>query len=170
MLRQNPMVIICVLIGCIFLAGCISQTSTGNQTVITQTPETPPIIGPSEIPSAPTNETPYIIINPIDKHHKNETFEINGTTNLGADEKIYYNIHRPSQTKPVGAPEPNLDVTEGFATVVNSGGNLQHWSFRYNSSEYFGNANVFPVVNILTVSARNMTVMNYTDFPINSRV
>jgi hypothetical protein len=169
MLRQNPVLIIGLMISCIILAGCISQLSTGNQTTITQISETTAIISPSGTPCPPTNESPYIIINPIDNHHKNETFEINGTTNLGAGENIFYSIHRPTQTKPVGAPEPNLNITNGIVTIVNSGCNERHWSFQYNSSEYFGLENVYPVDNMLTVSAKNMTVKNYTDFVINSR-
>jgi hypothetical protein len=153
-----------VLVFVLVSTGCISQTNTPDVTTSTSDVTAVQTICPSQ-----NNSTPWIIINPIDSHHKNETFEINGSTNLGINEKISYNIQRPQEPIPFGAPGPDYTVTKGYATIVNSRCNEQHWSFLYNSSEYFGEFNLVPIENSLTVYSRNMAVINTTFFPINSR-
>lgn len=164
--------IVCVLT----TTGCISQPGTGNQTIVPQTPasspvfitsetprpsttETPLIIGPSGTPCPPTNETPYIIINPIADHRMGEIFEINGTTNLGSGEKLIYYIGRPPEPRQPEPPDHYL-VTSGSVEVFNGDCTVRHWSFQYNTSEFY--REFFTVA----VWGRNSGVVNSSEFTI----
>lgn len=144
-------------------AGCAGQTGERNTPAINPSIPTPATSlqhpNQSICPSSDGNVLPFIIINPIDKHYRGESFEINGTTNLGEGEKIYYYIDRPQEPVPVGQPEPDLKVAEG-SVPVESGCPVQQWRLIYNSTQYYS------AVNGMSVHAMNMTVNNYTDFVV----
>jgi hypothetical protein len=153
-MNTNGIILIIILLTISFIvtSGCIYPTSSENQKN-TSYENLTEIIPDVTIPITQCppleNETAYIIINPIGRHYKGETFEINGTTNLRADEIIYYSIARPMEPRPTGAPGPGPDyhVTSGIATTVTSGCTTQSWSFIYNSNEYFSNVNMLNIYN-----------------------
>ena len=168
--------IVCVLT----TTGCISKPGTGNQTIVPQTPasspavitsgipnpsttETPPIIRPSGTPRPPTNETPYIIINPIGFHHWGEIVDINGTTNLGIDERLQYVIYTPVQPG-----TDSIRISSGLAEVSCKDPGTQVWSFRFNSSEnlkFPSYGSGYTLILGLT-SSKNSTIRNMSYFAI----
>lgn len=92
--NQTIVTVLLLIIGTIFIAGCVVSPVPENRTTIATsaiaTLTTPSV--PTQCPPESGNVTPYIIINPIGNHTVGDVFEINGTTNLGIDSKIVLNL------------------------------------------------------------------------------
>lgn len=162
MLHQKPMIIICVLIVCLFLTGCISQP--GNQTSFTKIPKTPPTIGPLGTTCPPANETPYIIINPISTHIVGDVFEINGTTNLGVNDRlmIAINEERPTAVGPFDNPEVYHKFIDSLDYVIMNRDNcgINSWSYQVNLTGFHSRT----VYDVKVYSEQNRTIINYSNF------
>jgi hypothetical protein len=160
-----------LIIGTLLATCCISEENNKNVSIIPSAGHSQQ--GNNSIQS-PAMPTPFIIINPIVEHHRNETFEINGTTNLGVKEKLRYSISRHGMVIPVPCPTPGYDchpqyiegaenITFGEIPIVSDGTQVNKWSFMLNTSdnEYYQHwANGWN----LNVSSQEMTVHNSTDF------
>jgi hypothetical protein len=166
MLVKNTMVIIYVLIGCIFLAGCISQLSTGNQTTITQIPETTAIISPSGTPCPPTNETPHININPISRFSIGDMIEITGTTNV--EGILHYSVYSPPHTTITNAPYHESYVPRGDVKIVGTECNEKKWSFIVDPNNLTSPANKF-ITYVWTVNETTHTQVNRTTLIVMHR-
>jgi len=146
-------IVICILI----TTGCVSQNKTGNTSDISANTTNPTLVQPL-CPPISANATPYIIINPIGDHRVGDIFEINGTTNLGADEKIQINIGEGVFGGPLGSvrPEINFFNTEGFVETQQGTCGTTKWSYTVKLPQVHS--------NMIGVIVGNMTVYNQTGF------
>jgi hypothetical protein len=163
-----------LIIGTLIATGCISKEHSKNVTVISSlenSQKSNKSTQNSDIPSS------WIMINPIDKHHRNETFEINGTTSLGVNEKLRYSISRYPMVIAIPCPTPGYNchpqyingaenITYGEISIRNDGIQVKEWSFMLNTSDYEYYhywSNGF----ILNVTSQDMTIYNSTDFSLS---
>ena len=151
------LILISIVIGFFIIAGCMSPGSSGNST------SPYPSQNNSEITlvqtqSLPSNITaPYIIINPIGTHAVGDVFEINGTTNLGTNATVRFELWEPIglQMAPdsnVTYPEYTYTDTEGYVKIQNGTNGSNFWSYTVNLSGF--NA---PVRYSVSVKALNMS-------------
>jgi len=149
-------IVVCILI----TTGCVSQNKTGNTSGISAN-ATDPTLVQTLCPPIPANATPYIIINPIGDHRIGDIFEINGTTNLGADKKIHIQISGPMFGGPHGSVRPDnftfLNI-EGFVETQPGTCGTTKWSYSVTLPQ--------PHSNSVAVHVGNMTVHNYTEFTV----
>ncbi len=165
--RRCPLIVavaLVLLLGMVMAAGCAwQQLYSGNlttnstaidnsSTLITKVVQT---LGP-----ASGNDAPWILINPISNHVIGDVFEINGTTNLGIDEKIQIAIYgRPVPVPYPGVPAPSKG-SYGLCTVKKGDRGINFWSYSVNTSE-FNNPDYF-----VRVGTENWTVDNATLFSV----
>jgi hypothetical protein len=158
----------------ISLTGCISPA--GNKTTNVQFSVTSPSSLQYETFCPPTNETPFIIINPIDRHFFGETFEINGTTNLGGNEKLHYSVSSPDVVSAMSCPtgssscpksiiKGSHNITYGEFFVRENGDEPKQWTFLLNSTGLDFKSN-YSVSFILDITSQNLTLTNNTDFMV----
>jgi hypothetical protein len=147
-------------------AGCTGQPDFRNNT----TNDTPITI-PSVLVTQPVqtqclqtgNATPWIIINPINNHYIGDVFEINGTTNIGIDEKILIMIYgRPIPIPYPGVPVP-LNGLYGLCKAQQGDCGINIWSYSANTSE-FNTPDYF-----VRVGTENWTIENTTLFSVSMR-
>jgi len=160
-----------LIIGTLMATCCISEEKSKNVTVIPSAERSQQGNSFTQIPDTPSL---WIIINPITEHHRNETFEINGTTSLGVNQKLWYSISRHGMVIEVPCPTPGYNchpmyiegaenITFGEIPIVSDGTQANKWSFMLNTSdnEYYQHwANGWN----LNVSSQKMAVNNSTDF------
>ncbi len=134
-------VIFGIFLACIFSGGCITETVC---------------------PQA--NETPYIIINPISTHSVGDVFEINGTTNLGVDDKIKIDISelRMTGTGPYSMPDLyyNYSDSRSYVTMKRGDCGENSWSYRANLTGFHSRT----VYDVKVYSEQNRTIINYSGF------
>jgi len=148
-------IVICILI----TTGCVSQNKTGNTSDISANTTNPTLVQPL-CPPISANATPYIIINPIGDHRVGDIFEINGTTNIGADEKIHIQISGPMLSGPHGSVRPEnafLNI-EGFVETQPGTCGTTKWSYSVKLPQ--------PYSNTVAVFVGNLTVYNQTGFNV----
>jgi len=159
--RIHTKIFIFFIIVCILTTtGCVSQNKTGNTSGISAN-ATDPTLVQTLCPPIPANTTPYIIINPIGDHRVGDTFEINGTTNLGADEKIHIQISGPMFGGPHGSVRPDNFTflnTGGFVETQQGTCGTTKWSYSVKLPE--------PHSNTVAVFVGNFTVNNQTEFTV----
>jgi hypothetical protein len=118
-----------------------------------------------------------IIINPLGNHSINETFEINGTTSLGVDEKLRYIISRKDVAVPVPCPTGSIctpmymfgaeNISSGDIPIKSDGRMGQSWSFFLNTTGYeYYHYKHFKF--ILNVTSQNVTFHNSTELTLLS--
>jgi hypothetical protein len=167
-----------VMVAVLLATGCIRQpmvfdNTTVNGTVIvnSSTPMTQAIQTPG---LSSVNATPYIIINPIDRHFFGETFEINGTNNLGVNEKLQYSVNSPDVVSAMSCPTgssscPRLiikgsqNITYGEFFVIGNGENSRQWTFLLNTTGLDRKSH-YSVSFIINVTSQNLTIYNTTTF------
>ena len=164
MKKNQTLSIVLLIVGTIFIAGCISQNNWGNSTIPVTT--TCPPSG---------NVTPYIIINPIEVHYQGDYFEINGTTNLGFNKKILYSIDRTGSATPIPVPfgsspafiytDGSENITYGDILIVKGECNEQKWLFWLNTSGHEYDDSTFYIVHI---TAPDNSIYNSTSFDLRS--
>ena len=164
MKKNQTLSIVLLIVGTIFIAGCISQNNWGNSTIPVTT--TCPPSG---------NVTPYIIINPIEVHYQGDYFEINGTTNLGFNKKIRYSIDRTGSATPIPVPfgsgpafiysNGSENITYGDIVIVKDQCNEQKWSFWLNTSGHEYDDPTFYIVNI---RSQDNSIYHSTSFDLRS--
>jgi hypothetical protein len=126
------LVLTCVLIiaGCIWQQPAENRTSNISMNVTTFTP----VITSVQTSCLPQkNTTPWIAINPISDYYVGEVFEINGTTNLGADENISIDIIQ-SYFSPKG--QDYFTGFHGHSRIIGSDCGVNKWSISVNLSEF----------------------------------
>ncbi len=151
-------IIIFILIVCILITtGCVSQNKTGNTSGISAN-ATDPTLVQTLCPPVSANATPYIIINPIGDHRIGDIFEINGTTNLGADKKIQIHIDEGVFGGPLGSvrPEINFFNVDGFVETQQDTCGTTKWSYTVKLPQVHS--------NMIGVIVGNMSVYNQTGF------
>jgi len=167
-------IIALILIGISVVPGCVSQAPAGNGTAAMNVTETPPAL--TVTPGFP-GQPPYIIINPVGNHHAGDVFEINGTTNIGAGERLRYSVSRPGYAIPIPVPtgckggcpsdfqyvNGSDNISYGGMTTVIDGLYRQKWSFLLNTSGPGYHLGLFYILN---VSAEDRPVQNSTTFDI----
>jgi len=148
-------IVICILI----TSGCVSQNKTGNTSGISAN-ATDQTLVQTLCPPIPANATPYIIINPIGDHRVGDIFEINGTTNLGVDEKIKIHMGGPMLSGPHGSvrPENAFFYIEEFVETQPGTCGTTKWSYTFKLPQ--------PYSNMVGVIVENMTVYNQTGFNV----
>jgi hypothetical protein len=125
-------------------------------------------------PCPPTNETPYIIINPIGEQFRGTTFEVNGTTNFEIHEPLHYSIDRGGVVIAIPGNRPsqfdNGVANISYGEILNTTGryNGQNWSLSLNTSgsEFY---NPYGAPFILNVSTINNTIHNKSSFFLHIR-
>lgn len=135
------------------------------------------MIESTKTPHPRVNETAFIIINPIGIHRRGDIFEINGSTNIVADEKLLYYVKTPDIAIPILVPfgAPSGSFTENGFPVLNGSISIiqgvdsknNHWALSLDTSvpEYeLNREDVF----ILTVTSANLTVQNTTPFALEN--
>jgi hypothetical protein len=161
-----------LLLAMVMAAGCVSEPGTEKQTNIIQTVVTSRMIESTGTTVPPAKEMPFIIINPVDTHRRGDVFEINGTTNIGVDEKLRYYVGTPDIAIPIlvpfGAPpghftEKGFPVFNGSVSIKPDGREQNHWSILLITSipEFDLKNEHFLVVN---VTSENRTIFNETTF------
>jgi hypothetical protein len=153
-----------VLVVVVLTAGCINQPDFRNNTFNSTTIIIPSIlITQATQTQCPTsgNVTPWIIINPISNHVIGDVFEINGTTNLGIDEKLQIMIHG----RPIPVPYPGVSVPSkglsGLCKVQQGDCGVNIWSYSANTSGF--NTPDY----LVSVGTENGTVVNFTLFSVS---
>jgi len=164
MTRIHTKIFIFFIVVCILITtGCVSQNKTGNTSGISAN-ATDPTLVQTLCPPIPANATPYIIINPIGDHRIGDIFEINGTTNLGADKKIHIQISGPMFGGPHGSVRPDnftfLNIGDFVETQPGTCGTTK-WSYSVKLPN--------PHSNDVGVIVGNMTVYNETAFNVPIR-
>jgi len=158
--RIHTKILIFFIIVCILTTtGCVSQNKTGNTSGISAN-ATDPTLVQTLCPPIPANATPYIIINPIGDHRIGDIFEINGTTNLGANEKIQIQISGPMLSGPHGSVRPEnafLNIVGFVETRPGTCGTMK-WSYSVKLPQ--------PYSNMVAVLVGNLTVNNQTVFNV----
>ncbi len=151
--------IIGILFACIFFGGCISRNDTHNQGTIRPTP----VISANGV-CPPVNKTPYIIINPISTHSVGDIFEINGTTNLGGDDRLRIAIteERPTAVGPYDNPEVYRTFTDtlGYVTMNQEACGIHSWSYQVNLTGFHSLA----VYDVKVYLEQNRSIINYANF------
>ncbi len=134
--------LVCVLVG----TGCLSENIQENRTTTTTTPV--PVVTfirptiQTQCPSVSPETDPCIVINPIGSHTVGDVFEINGTTNLGADSKIFLSIYEPElMSVPPGpgyttTPNYQYSQTSGQVKIQSGTGGVYTWSYIPNISDF----------------------------------
>jgi len=149
-------IVVCILI----TTGCVSQNKTGNTSDISANTTNPTLVH-TLCPPVSVNATPYIIINPIGDHRIGDIFEINGTTNLGADKKIHIQISGAMFGGPHGSVRPDnftfLNIGDFVETQPGTCGTTK-WSYSVKLPN--------PHSNDVGVIVGNMTVYNETAFNV----
>jgi hypothetical protein len=169
--KRIALILTSLVIGFLIVAGCISPGSSGNPTAPS------PSQNNSEVTlvqtqSLPSNiPAPYIIINPIGTHTVGDVFEINGTTNLGTNATIHFEM-----AEPIGlqmAPGSNVTYPEyipsdllGYVKIQNGTNGTNFWSYTVNLSGF--NAPVEYTVGIKALKMSTLVVNSsfcFVDLP-----
>jgi len=157
--RIHTKILIFFMVVCILITtGCVSQNKTRNTSgsIVTNPSVSTPV--QTLCPPIPANATPYIIINPIGDHRIGDIFEINGTTNLGADKKIQIHIDEGVFGGPLGSvrPEINFFNVDGFVETQQGTCGTTKWSYTVKLPQVHS--------NMIGVIVGNMSVYNQTGF------
>ena len=180
-----------LILGTLIGTGCLSRTennsissiSTANPAIpdnnymknISSVTTTSSTISVPDISTSSRITSPFWIrINPIADHHIGDIFEINGTTNLGAREKLYYSIDRISHIVPIACPtgygscspmiiEGAKNISYGEILVKNDGSSGNSWSFFLDASGPDYEKKIW-LGFILNISSRDEAVNNSTEF------
>lgn len=154
--------IVLLIIGTILIAGCTfpagSENHTNNVSVNVTTFTDAATSLQIQCPSS-GNVTPWIIINPISNHVIGDVFEINGTTNLGIDEKIFVYVAGRVLSAPYPGVAGTTYGTNGTARIWCGNSGINFWNFSVNSSRF--NKNFFSFVQVET---RNISATNFSRF------
>jgi hypothetical protein len=158
--------VLLLIIGTIFIAGCVVSPVPENRTNISTgaiaTLTTPSV--PTQCPPESGDVTPYIIINPISTHNERDVFEINGTTNLGVDKKLKVTVDedRPTAVGPYAVPDWNYTYTDsrGYVTINHGNSGINSWSYQVNLTGFHGQK----LYGVNVYSEQNQTIINYSVF------
>ena len=155
------LVLIIIIIGMLLATGCIGQPSSGNITANTTVTVSPLVLITQPVqthcPSS-RNITPWIIINPIGNHVIGDVFEINGTTNLGIDEKILVYVAGRVLSAPYPGVAGTTYGTNGTARIWCGDSGINSWNFSVNSSRF--NTNFY----FVQVETWNISATNFSRF------
>jgi hypothetical protein len=172
-----------LLVVCVLLAVGCAGNRTAEITGATQN-STPTIITPTQTQCPPQeNTTPWIRINPVGDHYIGNVFEINGTTNLGANASLKIGIYQSHfYTEPKYRPHIYTSLW-GNVTVDGDHCGKNRWSFStYTSTllpdEYFAditsedllvtNRSVFTLFTSLAPTQMNTTQLSQSIIPVTS--
>jgi hypothetical protein len=151
-----------MLVVLLFATGCIEQPAYGN---VTAAPDTATVSSSTAIlqpvqTQCPLsgNTTPWIIINPISNHYIGDVFEINGTTNLGIDEKVLVYVTGRVLSVPYPGVAGTTYGTNGTARIWCGNSGINFWNFSVNSSRF--NTNFY----FVQVETRNISATNFSRF------
>jgi hypothetical protein len=165
-----PLALVLVMVAVLLAAGC-AAVQTGDQSNVSGTMTTKASLSTPTSPATvytpcpvQVNTTPWIQINPIVDHQFHENFEINGTTNLGADTKIKIRITIPPIPVPFGAPPSKTEITDGLINILTRDCGIQKWSYNLNGSD----ENLVGGPYFVTVESENGDVKNSTSFNVYS--
>jgi len=168
-----------VMVVLLLAAGCIrGQPAFGNTTANGTAAVNPStlITQPVQIQCPPVfgNAPPYIIINPIGGHNLGDTFEINGTTNLGVDSKILFELWEPRLLEV--PPDRNVTVIatspyqyfsiSGYVKIEKGPCGENFWSYTVNLP---GNHAPWHREYSVAVSKKgeSIHIVNSSIFPVN---
>jgi hypothetical protein len=168
-----------VIVALLLAAGCIRGQPAFDNTTANGTAAVNPstlITQPVQIQCPPVfgNTTPYIIINPIGHHDTGDTFEINGTTNLGVNSKILFELWEPRLLE----LPPDRNITEtatipyqyfsisGYVKIENGSCGENFWSYTVNLP---GNHAPWHREYSVSVSVKGESnhIVNSSIFPVN---
>jgi hypothetical protein len=156
-----------LIVGIVMGSGCVSEANSKNTALI------PPAENflQDNNSSIYSNTTPsWIIINSMGREHSYETLEINGTTNLGVDEKLHYSITRvdtaPQKISSGGCIGMTIngseEITSGDTPVVYGGPRGNIWSFFVKTSDpvYHYPCDIY----VVTITSEDRTIQNTTRY------
>jgi hypothetical protein len=173
--------LVLLLVGVVLAAGCSGQPAHGNTTAKGTATVNPSamITQPVQMQCHPSgNNSPFILIFPIGTHYAGDIFEINGTTNIGVDETLFYSVSKAGIATPMPVPSPENpayqynngaeNISYGDILIVNDKCDEQKWSFWLNTSgsEYYKS---YGVPFILIVKSRNIPIYNSTSFFLRNK-
>jgi hypothetical protein len=173
----KPVALGLFLVVVLLAAGCVGQPVSGNtidknaSARNSATLQTQPVQNPG--PPASGIATSYIIINPVINHNVGDVFEINGTTNLGVDTKILFQLSEPPQhglapdPKAMSAtktPSYQPSGTMGYVDIQNGTGGTNFWSYKVNLSGYH---RIRYYVNVWVRGIKPL-IQNWTNFRVSS--
>jgi hypothetical protein len=133
----------------------ITRTNAGNDTIIIPT-------------TAPCSQNgisgPFIQINPISTHYNNEIFEINGTTNLGIDKKIWIAVDEERRTAigPYHDPDWNYIYSDsrGYVQMHGRDCGTNFWTYQVNLTGFHSGKQYWVNIHL----EQNHSVKNYSQF------
>ena len=158
-----------VVVCAVFFTGCLSQNTIQNSSGsnILNTPDS--MLVQTQCSPEPGNATPFIIINPIGSHIAGDVFEIKGTTNLGVNSTIFFDLREPqgSELAPGSyvTPPPHYEYsgTKGYVKIQNGACGINFWSYLVNVSGYH---HTKYTVNVWKRDSKTL-IQNWTEFHIN---
>jgi hypothetical protein len=138
-------VAVLVILFCVFISGCTSNTAPAPPAATTPVPVTtftpspttttvPVTAVQTPCPSPSGNATPYIIINPVSHFTFGDSIEITGTTNIGFSKNIRYGVIPAAMPSPIGVQPYYPLLPQGDVRIIGGDCYIQTWSFILDTS------------------------------------